>query len=248
MVWESVLKRLANQELILPYLERSILAENWPDSYSIEIDSGEYYGKGDGYFHPSTHSLLGARELYYRFHPDTRDEMVYERHGLRIQMAMALGSSLHGVLQTQMQMCGLVTDPKDIEVEYIIEDHHVRGRTDWVVHHPNGDVFPVEMKTRDTWLFKRQTEIEPSWDIQLSMAEYALGYDHGIVLMLERGGGSAMREFPHKRNDAALEEVFAKFDYVRAAIEANEPPPHCCMFDSPQMQSCPARHECWLKT
>lgn len=246
MAWESVLKRLAANELIVPYLERSIISENWPDQYSINVDSSEYYGKGDGYFHPSTHALMGARELYYRFHPDTRDEMVYERPSLYLHMASIFGTAMHAVLQTQMLMCGLVADEKDIEVEYIIEDHHVRGRTDWVIHHPNGDVLPVELKTKDQWAFRKQEEITPEWDAQLSMGEYALGYDHGIVLMMERGGAFGMKEFPHKRNDALLEQIFDKFDYVREAIADNEPPSHCCLVDSPTMQQCVARFSCWL--
>jgi hypothetical protein len=144
-------------------------------------------------------------------------------------------------------MCGLVKDESDIEVEYILKDHHVRGRTDWVVHHPNGDVFPVEMKTRDTWLYRKQEEIEPEWDAQLSMAEYALGYDHGIVLMVERGGSYQMREFPHRRNDNLLDEIFERFAAVRKAIAEDKPPKFCCTFDSSTMKSCPARFECWLK-
>ena len=49
-----------------------------------------------------------------------------------------------------------------------------------------------------------------------------------------------------RRNDELLSEIFAKFDYVREAIAANEPPEHCCPLDSVKMKACPARFECWL--
>ena len=71
-------------------------------------------------------------------HPDYQNDLVFERPSLQREMAFAMGSALHGVVQTHMQMCQLVRGPQDIEVEYINTEHHVRGRIDWVTHHPNG--------------------------------------------------------------------------------------------------------------
>lgn len=146
--FEGVLGRLVNKDLILPYFEISMLADNWPDSYDINVDSSEYYGLGDGYFHPSTHPLMGERQLYLMFHPDTRDSMVGERKSLKGQMTLTMGSALHAVLQTQMKQARLIYDD-DIEVEYINHDHHVRGRIDWIAHLPNGLIVPVEFKALD---------------------------------------------------------------------------------------------------
>ena len=140
--FDKVLGRLADQDLITPYFEAAVLADNWPDSYTVRIDSSPYYGldeegKPDGYFHPSTHPTLGERELYYRFHPATRDKLAYEPNTTERQMAFAVGSAVHGVVQTQMVMAGLVK-PEDIEVEYVNKEHNVRGRIDWLANHPNG--------------------------------------------------------------------------------------------------------------
>ena len=243
--YAQVLRRLGDREMILPYLERSIIAENWPDSYTITIDSSPYYGAGDGRFHPSTHPLMGARELYYRFHPDTRDLIAQESPSLQREMTLAMGSALHGVVQAQMQMSGLVR-PENIEVEYLNEEHNVRGRIDFIVDHPSGKTLPVEMKTRTHFKFDKQTEILPSWDAQLSLALDNTGHDEGILLMVESGWPYKMREFTVKRNDALLEEIYAKFDYVLECIKNNTPPLHCCGFDSPEMKACGARFCCWL--
>ena len=243
----TILNRLVDQELILPFFELGMLSDRWPDEYTISVDSRPYYGKGDGYFHPSTHPLMGARELYYRFHPDTRDKMVSERPTLRRQMIFAMGSALHAVVQTQMEMVGLVKSKDNMEVEYVIKDHHVRGRIDFIVDHPNGEQYLVEMKTMDPWLYKKCDKIKPEWDAQLSLAEYSQGVDHGIVILMERGGGCTMREFKHQRNDVLLQEIFTKFEYVRHAIRNNTPPPHCCLADSKEMGECPARFQCWMK-
>ena len=162
--FDKVLGRLADQDLITPYFEAAVLADNWPLSYNVKIDSSPYYGldtdgKPDGYFHPSTHPTLGERELYYRFHPDFRDKLAWEPNSVQRQMAFAVGSALHGVVQTQMVMAGLV-HPDDIEVEYVNEEHHVRGRIDWMTHHPNGTRLLVEASVRDEFLalFHRFTD------------------------------------------------------------------------------------------
>ena len=245
MAYESILRRLADRQMILPYFEKSIIGENWPEKYTITIDSGPYYGAGDGYFHPSTHPLMGARQLYLMFHPDTRHLMTREPPSLQREMTLSMGSALHGVVQAQMEICGMVK-PENVEVEYVNKEHHVRGRIDFIADHPNGKQYLVEMKTRTHFKFSKQTEILPSWDAQLSLAMDATGHDEGILLMVESGWPYGMREFLVPKNVALLEEIYAKFDYVRDCIASNTPPRHCCDFDSPEMNACQARYSCWL--
>ena len=251
MAFDSMLRRLVDKERILPFFELGMLADNWPDHYNVPVDSSPYYGldeegEPDGYFHPSTHCLMGLRELYLAFHPDTKGKMVKPRRTFKQQMTFAMGTALHAVVQTQMEIMGLVRQ-ENIEYEYTLEDHNVRGRLDFIFDHPTDGEILVELKTRGSWLFKNDIEIQPSWDAQLSMAEYALGRDGGIVLVLERGDQCGMREFAHRRNDLLLEQTFEKFAYVRECIANNTPPEHCCMPDSSTMQKCQARYECWLK-
>lgn len=245
--YNSILTSLADRELLLPYFRNAILSGQWPDSYQVTIDSSPYYGHGDGYFHPSSHSLMGARELYYRFHPDHRDKLVHEPRGVQTEMTFAMGSALHGVLQAQFQMAGLIRDEADIEIEYVIPEHHVRGRVDWKVHHPDGNVYPVELKTTNSRSFSMLGDVpKEHWDAQLSLGLHGLGYATGVLLVLESGYPYRMREFRVDRNDTLLSDIFAKFDYVRECIATNTPPEHCCPPDSIQMKSCPARFSCWL--
>jgi hypothetical protein len=244
-IYGSIFKRLQSKELILPYFEHAMLADRWPESYSVLIDSSPYYGHNDGYFHPSSHAMMGARELYYRFHPDTRDLVLIEKRMLQSHMTLAIGSALHGVLQTQMQMAGLVK-PKNIEWEYVNSEHNVRGRIDWIVDHPTGQEIPVEMKTMNHYKFDKQTEIKPSWDAQLSIGLDNFGADFGILLLVETGYPFHMREFRVPRNDQLLSEIYRKFDYVRECIELNTPPKHCCPYDSLTMKACQARVVCYL--
>lgn len=242
---ESILKTLGNRDLILPYFESAMLNDRWPDHYDIHVDSRPYYGLGDGYFHPSTHPLMGERELYYRFHPVTRDLMVPERRSVTDQMTLCMGSAGHAVLQTQMEMAGLVRQ-EDIEREYINDEHHVRGRIDWIVNHPNGMRLVTEFKTRMSFRYSRQDEPEPAWLAQLNLGLDAMDEDLGVLLMMESAWPWRFREFHVKRDCQLLDSIYAKFDRVREAIANNEPPRHCCGPDSPEMQKCAARFSCWL--
>lgn len=244
---QHLVDSLAGRDLILPYFESSMISDSWPDEYLIRVDSKPYYGLGDGYFHPSTHPMLGERELYYRFHPDTRDKMIWERNSLQRQMTLSMGSALHAVLQTQMELADLVV-PEDIEVEYVNHQHHVRGRIDWIVNHPNGQRIVVEFKTRTHFKFSRQDQPEDAWRAQINLGMDSQDCDFGIILMAESGWPYAMREFHIRRDPLLLDSIYSKFDRVRGAIAANEPPRHCCGPDDKQtISACPARYECWLK-
>lgn len=244
---KSIFKSLAERDLLIPYFRNALLGDNWPDEYNVKIDSSPYYGRGDGYFHPSTHGLMPARQLYYHFLPATRDNMVPQERTITSEMTLAMGSALHGVVQTQFEMAGLIKGTEDVEVEYIIEDHHVRGRVDFIVHHPNGQVIPVELKTQNSRAFAFQKEIKPIWDAQLSMGLHGTGHDLGILLVLESGYPYGMREYRVPRNDDLLKEIFAKFDYVRECVALETPPEYCCAPNSKEMDACPARYECWAK-
>lgn len=250
--YDNILKRLASKELVLPILENQMRADTWPDSYSIVVDSSPYYGKNDGYFHPSTHPLMHARQLYYMFHPDTRDKVETEPFSMQREMTLAAGSALHAVLQTQMVMSGLTT-PDDLEVEFVNHRHHVRGRADLIVQHPTEGPVLCEIKTRTGFRFDTTTvEDMPSWEIQTSLAcdnlgqRYDTDFTYAILIMIETGFPFRMKELRIPRNDALLSEVYAKFDYVRESIEANIPPPYCCELGSKEMKNCRSRHSCWL--
>lgn len=243
---EGLLGRLANRDLILPFFESFIISDQWPDSYTIEVDSSPYYGLNDGYFHPSSMPLLDARQLYFLVHPDTKDKMIPQRRSLQSQMTLSMGSALHAVLQTQMEIAGIITKDQT-EVEYVNTEHNVRGRIDWIANLPNGLTTVVELKTQNSYGFKNQKDVKDSWRAQLNLALDSQDCDLGVLLVLESGWPYSMKEFHVKRDCNILNEIYNKFDYVMECVKRNEPPRHCCVLGSRQMNDCPARGECWLK-
>ncbi len=248
--FESILKGL-DENVVLPYFELAMLKSEWPDSYTVEIDSSPYYGTDDGFFHPSTHAVdteynnTGARYLYYLYHPEFKDKLVFERRTIQSELTLAMGSSLHGILQTQLLMMGL-TKEEDIEVEYTNRTHWVRGRLDVIVTLPNERRIPVEFKTQNPFANKRQKEIKHEWYAQLSIALDNLGFPWGILLVAQSGWPYEFKEYRVNRNDALLTETYGKFDYVRESIQLGRLPRPCCALNSPQMNKCPARYVCWL--
>lgn len=241
--FDSILRSLGQQDRILPYLEAAMISAEWPPSYSVEIDSSPYYGKGDGYFHPSTHPLMNESQLYYMFHPDHQEELATERSSMQQQMTMSMGTALGAIVATQMQMAGIVR-PENVELEYVNHEHHVRGRVDFVVDHPDGSVIPVEMKTVNTFTFNKLEGVKPSWDAQLSLALDAVGQEEGILLAMQSGWPYQLREFPVRKNKTLLSQVYAKFDHVRECIEQNTPPYQCCGLESVEAKSCSVRFLC----
>jgi len=243
--YDSLFKRLAQRDKITPFFEHGVLSQKWPDEYTITIDSSPYYGLGDGKFHPSTHPLMGERLLWYMFHPEFADKLIHEKRTVMSEMTLAMGSAIHGIMQTQFTMMGLCKE-EDIEVEYGSRQHNVRGRLDFLVHHPNGETIPVELKTQNVYAFSRQKEMKLEWDIQLSLEEDCLGYSEGVLLVAEAGWPYTLKEYHHSRNDNLLSQTYTKFDNVRTAVALDRPPKACCALNSAEMTSCPARHLCWL--
>lgn len=237
--FDNLVQSIGRRDLVLPHFESALMSGRWPESYTVTIDSGPYYGAGDGYFHPSTHPLLPARQLYYMFHPDTRDKMVRERRTTQLEWVLAQGTALHSIFQAQLQMCGLC-QPEDTEVEYVIHDHHVRGRIDMMINHPTEGRILGELKTRTSYLYVRQEGPEPSWVAQVNLGLDAMDCDLGVLIMVEAGMPFRMREFHIQRDRELLDAIYAKFDLVRQSISDNAPPEPSCEDKS----KCCARDVC----
>lgn len=240
----ALMERLQNRELVVPYLESSLANENWPDSYTVEVDSSPYTGNADGWFHPSSHPLEEERFLYLTIHPDTKDLGIQERKTLQSSMTLAMGSALHAVVQTQLVMSNLCRE-EDIEVPVRNEEHNFRGNMDARIRHPNGKVYGFEMKTQNSIAFDREKEPKPFWVAQINMYMYDQGLDEAVVLVLESGFPYRMKEFRVKKDMELINSILDKWDRVLEKVKRNEEPKFCCSLGSPRMNNCPFRRVCW---
>lgn len=232
----SLMKRLASREILVPHIEQSMLAENWPQSYSVEIDTSPYYGQrtpegehieigsGDGRFHPSSHSLACQRDLYIAFHPQLQHLRPVMRKDLAFYMTVNFGTAIHGLLQTQLEMCGLLV-PGSVEWEYDCKDHNVRGRIDAVIQPPNHGEVVLDIKTINSrgFSFLKAHEPKESWDIQVNLGMEHYGADEGLILAVEAGYPWGLKEVPIKRRSYITEPVYEKWERVTEAIQHDDP-------------------------
>lgn len=258
----AIFAKLQERQILVPLLEAAVMSEEWPESYSVAVDSSPYYGgvapdgdtsvlkemrrggAGDGYFHPSTHALMPERELYYHFHPEHHDKLIHEKWSLQSLMTVAMGSAMHAILQTKLQMMGMLT-PENTELEFVDQFRGARGRLDALLNHPEYQLLPLEFKTMNPRSFEGLEVIKPEWDAQFSINLDQNGFDWGLILVLQTGWPYRFREFRVQKNQMLVDQIYEKWARVRAAIEADIPPRRCCSLNSGQMKSCPARYECW---
>ena len=241
----NLLKRLSQKELLIPYLENSLIADNWPEKYTVEVDSSPYTGTGDGWFHPSSHALKDERWLYYNLHPDHKDNVIQERNTLQRALTLSMGSALHAVVQTQFLMAKLITKD-DIEVPSKSEQHHARGSMDFRINHPNGHKYGIEFKTQNSRSFDLEQVPKATWVAQLNCYLDWNNLEEGIILVMESGFPYRMKEFHIVLDPKLLGEVYDRWDRVLEAIADNNPPQFCCALGSQTMDSCSHRNSCWL--
>jgi len=245
----QLFRRLADEELVIPHLERALFSDKWPESYNIKVDTAEHKQPPLGeirWFYPSVHCLMDPRRLYYEIHPDYWPVLPKEKFTMSSIMSMTMGTAAHSIVQTQLQMAGKIASEEDIEVRFRNEERRCRGRLDWVLTRTNGARIPVEMKTQNSRAFGQTKEILPSWECQLQVTMDGLGYEEGVLFVVEMGYPWQMREFRVRRDEEMLKAIYDKWATVLEHVRANIPPRHCCDEGSSEMDKCRAKSVCWL--
>lgn len=236
----GLLDRLGSREILVPHIEQSMLADNWPQNYMVVIDSSPYYGQmtaegeilpagsGDGYFHPSS-ALACPRDLYISFNPRTQSLRPVLRKDLAFYMTVNFGTAIHGMMQAQLEMCGLLV-PGTVEYEYTCDHHNVRGRIDAVVQPPNRGEVVLDIKTMNSRGFGLLKPYEPKreWEAQVNLGMAHYGVKEGLILVVEAGYPWSLKEIPIKYNEALLDSLYTKWENVITAIERDTPTDCTC--------------------
>jgi hypothetical protein len=248
---KSIFKKLADDQIVIPHLERALFSDEWPEFYNIKVDTSAHKGPpaGEiGYFYPSMHCLMDPRRLYYEIHPVHRELLPEFREDFSLSsiMSMTMGTAAHSIVQTQLQMAGKIISEEDVEVRFRNEERRCRGRLDFLMTRANGTKIPVEMKTQNSRAFGFAKEPQLSWECQLQVTMDGLGYDEGVLFVLEMGYPWQMQEFRVKRDEEILDTIYTKWAMVLEAVRADVPPKHCCERGSTEMDKCRAKSVCWL--
>jgi hypothetical protein len=188
---------------------------------------------------------MDQRRLYYDIHPDYRP-LPKEKFTMSSIMSMTMGTAAHSIVQTQLQMAGKIASEEDVEVRFRNEERRCRGRLDFLLTRANGSKMPVEMKTQNSRAFGMTKEILPYWECQLQVTMDGLGYDEGVLFVVEMGYPWQMREFRVRRDQELLGVIYEKWATVLEHVKSNIPPKHCCESGSSEMDKCRAKSVCWL--
>ena len=232
----GLLDKLASKEILIPHIEQTMLSDKWPDSYTVEIDSSPYYGQttpdgeileigsGDGYFHPSSHSLACQRDLYVAFHPRLQHLRPKLRKDLAFYMTVNYGTAIHSMMQTQLEMCGLLV-PGTVEYEYVCDHHNVRGRIDAVVQPPGHGEVVLDIKTINSRGFSFLQSHTPKleWEAQVNLGMDHYKVDRGLILAVEAGYPWGLKEVTIKKNPELLDSIYGKWEKVTEAIKRDTP-------------------------
>lgn len=239
---KSLLSRLGSRDVLIPHLEQSMLAESWPENYTVTIDTSPYYGQrtpegelleigsGDGRFHPSSHSLACQRDLFIAFHPKLQHLRPAFRKDLAFYMTVNFGSAIHSMMQTQLGMSGLLV-PDSVEWEYDCKKHNVRGRIDAVVETPTTPPTILDLKTINSRGFSLLQSHEPklSWEAQVNLGMDHYGVKKGLILAVEAGYPWGLKEVTIKHNPELLDSIYGKWEKVTEAIKQDTPLDCLCM-------------------
>lgn len=245
----QLFRGLADDEVVIPHLERALYSDTWPESYNIKVDLGRHTPPPPGeigWFYPSTHCLMDKRRLYYEMHPDYRLLLPKEKFPMSSIVSMTMGTAAHAIVQTQLQMAGKIVSEDDIEVRFKNEERRCRGRLDFLITQKSGKKMPVEMKTQNSRAYGFTKEIDPKWECQLQVTMDGLGYEEGVLFVMEMGSPWQMREFRVQRDEKLLNVIYEKWATVLDHVMANTPPKHCCEMGSSEMDKCRAKSVCWL--
>ncbi|HEY6021181.1 MAG TPA: hypothetical protein VIY48_15130 [Candidatus Paceibacterota bacterium] len=245
----KLFRDLADGHVVIPALERALFSNEWPDSYNIKVDLGRHTPPPPGeigWFYPSSHCLMDKRRLYYEIHPEHRLVLPEEKFPLSSIMSMTMGIAYHAIVQTQLQMAGRIVSEEDIEVRFRNEERRCRGRLDFLFTRSDGTKIPVELKTQNSRAFVRYQDMLPYWECQLQVTMDGLGYEEGIIFVVEMGQPWQMKEFRVRRDEELLNTIYEKWATVLEHVKANTPPRHCCEKGSSEMDKCRAKSVCWL--
>lgn len=257
-------KASASSEILIPVI-RPLLADiaQYVAELKVELPKERPY---DGWFHPSTHPMWDARQLYfYLTAPDLLeledlDESAYLSaiHGTFWHTAIQSVALVNELLLPQMSP--LHPEPQ-AELSVVDEPHNTRGHLDGVL---NPDKFPIEVpqgleiKTlngfrandlpagfpaspeRIAWLKEKKPKYY--WQAQEYMRMSGFRMQYFLFMGMDYPFPMAEVWLPYNEADALT--VVAKYEMVLRDRDMEWLPDPCCSIKSAKAKQCPARHAC----
>lgn len=251
---------------IKPLVEAYLRAGKFPDVFNVTFRDESRERKPDGFFHPSTHPLMGERFLYYYL--TQPDELIPEMIEYENRMAMIMGTAVGGFTEMCMIDAGILMKPKGTCVAcgrvhgtkkdqcnqwgaFDIELGR-RGHADGIIDIPDWGRGHFEFKTINPKAVYGLTDGNLDWlkdrhlDYYAQIQEYLdmMGYAKSIILFAILGFPWKLVEIEVPYDHQFVVAQRAKYARVREAVAEDELPDACCGPGSAQAKACEARTVC----
>jgi len=240
---ERTLASIQNSEPITPYLEEALIHADWPEEYPVKVFNKER--KFDNMYHPSSDTMAGEMELYYKFHPDWRPLLQAERISPTLQMTFQVGSAFHSIIQSMLIHLGFTTMDK-VEVKFVNEERMIAGAVDVLeLTLPNGESFLVDIKS--TNMLPKSAPHNYEMQLRVYQDNCPGAPDRMALLYIEKSYPHRIKTIEVKKDDEKLQELYDKWHRVRVAISDNDPSGlgTCCKGPNDEKFSgCPAKGFC----
>jgi len=244
--FRKLLTSLGQGEVVIPVIRAALFDPDFKD-FEVKV-RGFKPRPPDGYFHPSTHPLMGERMLYYYLaQPEKLIPEVMDIHSV---MAVTQGHFWHSFIERVGKDCGLFTG---VEVEFRCEETGAKGNMDATLEDEG-----FEFKTARPNKFREMPKGPPddpdllAWFQGYWPGYYAQGqeymrlsgYRRHRMLFLCMDWPYEMREILVPYDPFFADRIATKYRRVRQAVADGREPMPCCFQGSKEARDCGARAIC----
>lgn len=246
---------------IIPPLYAFLMDEKLPDPLTVKVTGHGRLRrrKPDGWFHPSGHPLMTARQLY--FYLTEPDKWRPQEFDYTIKMSALIGSVVHEIVEAGLTKLGFLIVPEGTcvacgkeqprkcrEHGAIDEETGSRGHMDGKLG-VGGKVRGFELKTawplalrnidnNDVVAFRAKW---PYYYAQVQEYMRMTGLTEYKVIFWTMGNPWEMREFTIQADLPFQAGVRKRYLEARQAVADGAPPMEpCCWIGSPLLNQCPA--------
>lgn len=262
-----------DQLVLKPLVEAYLVEGRFPDKFDVTFRKAGVARKPDGWFHPSTHPLWAARQLYYYL--TAPDDVEVELLSYESRMAITMGTAVHGFVEMCIRDAGLMaplvgTCPacerphgtkKGQCDEYGVRDDkaRVRGHMDgvlviptdgrrWVARQPGVFEFKTSNPNKARGLVDNDLEMFiskwPEYYAQVQDYLEASGMRQAIVMVAVLGFPWKLIEIQVPYDPGYAMALRRKYATVLDHQVMGTPPDPCCAPFSAQAKACPVRTAC----
>lgn len=246
-IFDTIMKQSAGGLHLAPILNSYLYQAKYPPSFSVDFVKHESHRAPDNWFHPSTHPLWEARQLYYYIAEP--DRFIAEPLEYMGALSTTMGTAIHGFIQMCLKDTGVLIDDEVAVVDDVLLS---RGHMDGILQLPGVGRTGFEFKTSGS--FKANTLVDndvevfktkfPVYYAQVQEYMRISGLRKFVVLFMLMGYPWTTKEIMVDYDIMAAETIASKYRLVRQAVADGVPPDPCCAPRSKTAKACGARGVC----